>query len=72
MRISDRNTSVQTYQKGELLTYSENTLRLLKDHLFTLKAQGISLAKEITAGSICSYGFTSLEEAEEFLANREK
>lgn len=62
-------TSVQTYQMGELLTYSENTLRLLKLHLFDLKAKGKSLAKEITSRSICSYGFSSLEEAESFLAD---
>lgn len=62
-------TSVQTYQMGELLTYSENTLRLLQLHLFGLKAQGKSLAEEITSRSICSYGFSSLEEAEAFLAD---
>lgn len=65
-------TSVQTYQMGELLTYSEKTLRLLKKHLFALKAEGKSLAREVTSRSICSYGFASLEEAEAFLAAREK
>lgn len=64
-------TSVQTYQLGELLTYSEKTLRLLKKHLFALKAEGRSLAREVTARSICSYGFSSLEEAEAFLAERQ-
>lgn len=62
-------TSVQTYQMGELLTYSENTLRLLRQHLFDLKAKGKSLAEEITSRSICSYGFSSLAEAESFLAD---
>ena len=64
-------TSIQTYQMGELLTYSEKTLRLLKRHLFALKEEDRSLAEEVTARSICSYGFTSLEEAEAFLAARE-
>lgn len=61
-------TSIQTYQMGELLTYSEKTLRLLKEHLFALKDAGRSLAGEVIARSICSYGFSSLEEAEVFLA----
>ena len=63
-------TSVQTYQLGELLTYSENTLQLLKKHLFALKESGRSLAKEVTSRSVCSYGFSSLEQAETFLAER--
>ncbi len=62
-------TSVQTYQLGELLTYSEKTLRLLKKHLFALKAEGRSLAREVTSRSVCSYGYSSLEEAEAFLAS---
>lgn len=65
-------TSVQTYQLGELLTYSEHTLRLLKKHLFALKAQGRSLAREVTANSICACGFSSLEEADMFCAARQK
>lgn len=64
-------TSVQTYQMGELLTYSEKTLRLLKEHLFALKAEGRSLAREITSRSVCSCGFSSLEQAEAFLAARQ-
>lgn len=65
-------TSVQTYQLGELLTYSEKTLRLLKKHLFALKAEGRSLAREVTSRSVCSSGFSSLEEAEVFLAARQE
>ena len=40
-------TSVQTYLLGELLTYSERTLRLLKEHLFALKVEGRSLAEAV-------------------------
>ena len=64
-------TSVQTYQLGELLTYSEKTLYLLRKHVFTLKEAGRSLAREVLSRSVCSYGFSSLEEAETFLAARE-
>ena len=53
------------------LTYSEKTLRLLKEHLFALKAEGRSLAREITSRSVCSCGFSSLEQAEAFLAARQ-
>ena len=61
-------TSVQTYQLGELLTYSERTLLLLKKHLFALKAEGKSLARDILSNSVCSYGFSSLEEAEAYIS----
>lgn len=65
-------TSVQTYQLGELLTYSEKTLELLKKHIFALKEEGKSLAREILRNSVCSYGFTSLEQAEEYLGKSSK
>ncbi len=65
-------TSVQTYLLGELLTYSERTLRLLKEHLFALKVEGRSLAEEITSRSVCAGGFSSLAEAEAFLAAKQK
>lgn len=67
----DGVTSIQTYLLGELLTYSERTLRLLQKHILVLKAKGESLAEEMTARSVCSGGFSSLEEAEAFLTARE-
>ena len=65
-------TSIQTYQIGELLTYSKKTLELLKQHLFTMKAEGRNMAREMVAHSICSCGFSSLEEAEAFLSAKQK
>lgn len=65
-------TSLQTYLRGELLTYSERTLQLLKEYLFTLKAEGRSLAEDITFRSVCAGGFSSLEEAEAFLEAKQK
>lgn len=65
-------TSVQTYQLGELLTYSKKTLQFLKKHLFALKLEGRSLAREVMSRSVCSYGFSSLEEAEAFFVARQK
>ncbi len=58
-------TSIETYQRGELLTYSTRTLELLYQHLCNLEAQGVSLAEKILEGSVCSYGYASLEQAEE-------
>ena len=58
-------TSIETYQRGELMTYSTRTLELLYRHLCSLKEKGISLAEKILEGSVCSYGYASLDEAEE-------
>ncbi len=57
-------TSIETYQRGELMTYSTRTLELLYKHLCDLEAKGVSLAEKILEGSVCSYGYRSLEEAE--------
>jgi len=57
------STSLETYQLGELLTYSENTLIVLREHILALEAQGISLAKCILESSIRPYGLRDLEEA---------
>lgn len=60
--------SVETYQRGELLTYSEKTLRALKLWLDTLWAEGFSLAERILANSVRYYGYDSLPQAEEALS----
>ncbi len=57
-------TSIETYQLGELLTYSEKTLRLLKNHLLALEKNGKSLARSILENSVKHYGYKTLEEAE--------
>ena len=57
-------TSVETYQRGELYTYSYETLRALREHLLALETNGESLAERILAGSVAYYGYASLEEAE--------
>lgn len=58
------DTSIETYQKGELLTYSENTLNLLLKQVRMLEAQRKSFVAEVLAATVRSYGYTSLEEAE--------
>lgn len=57
-------TSVETYQRGELMTYSTKTLSLLWQHLLNLEQQGRALARVILENSIRSYGFPDLETAE--------
>jgi hypothetical protein len=57
-------TSIETYQLGELYTYSEATLTALREHIAALEAQGVSLAEEILLNSVKFYGYKTLEEAE--------
>lgn len=57
-------TSIETYQLGEFLTYSEKTLRLLQTHLLDLEKDGIPLARNILENSVRHYGYNTLEEAE--------
>lgn len=56
--------SIETYQVGELMTYSEDTLRALLAHMEALQAQGIDLAREIQLNSVKCLGYASLEEAD--------
>ena len=58
------NTSLETYQRGELCTYSMETLEALRRHLLALEEQGVSLAKQILENSVKYYGYKTLEEAE--------
>ena len=60
-------TSVQTYQLGELGTYSMETLNALQAHIDDLHRQQRSLPKEILTATVLYYGYKSLEEAENAL-----
>lgn len=57
-------TSVETYQLGELLTYSADTLTALKAHILALRAEGGSLSRDILENTVKFYGFPGLTEAE--------
>jgi hypothetical protein len=65
-------TSFETYNRGELATYSSRTLRLLEDHYLQTVAGGINPAELIMEHTMASYGFASLEEAEAALRAREE
>ena len=62
--------SVETYEKGELLTYSEKTLTLLLRCIRGMEAEGISFAERIQENGVKSGGYASLEEAERDAARR--
>lgn len=62
--------SVETYQIGESLTYSEATLRSLLAHCKALEAQGVSLVMEIQRNTVVGLGFASLQEAEDAMTRQ--
>ena len=55
--------SIETYQISEWMTYSEETLEALLEHLLELKAKGIDLAYLIQENSVTCLGYASMEEA---------
>ncbi len=64
--------SVESYQLGELLTYSARTLTLLRRWIVALEEQGHHLARSLLENSVRFYGYASLEEAETAMLNRIK
>lgn len=63
-------TSIETYQTGELLTYSEVTLKALLAHLLALEAEGIDLAYRIQENSVTCMGYATMDEAEAAMAEQ--
>jgi Protein of unknown function (DUF4125) len=60
-------TSIETYLRGELATYSPGTLRLYLEHLQELKSENINGSAITLMHTMKRYGFKSLEEADEKL-----
>lgn len=58
------DTSVETYQRCELLTYSEATLNILHRYICALQSEGASFARLILDNSVQYYGYGSLEDAQ--------
>ncbi len=65
-------TSVETYQRGELLTYSERTLRLLLDHIRDMEGQGKDYAYAVQENTVLAAGYPSMKEAEEIMLAQAK
>lgn len=63
-------SSVESYQKSELLTYSEKTLKALLDHIIKLEGQGVDLAYKIQENSVLCLGYKTMEEAELAMAGQ--
>lgn len=60
--------SIETYQLGELMTYSEGTLQALLRHMEALEKGGVDLAFEIQKNPVLCMGYSSLEDAEKAMA----
>jgi hypothetical protein len=56
--------SFETYNRGELATYSVETLQLLEDHYLRMAAEGESPAEVILQRTVERLGYSSLEQAE--------
>lgn len=62
--------SVESYQTGELLTYSENTLRALLAHIESLEKDGKDFAYIVQENTVRGLGYSDMEAAERVMASR--
>jgi len=58
-------TSFETYLRGELQTYSEETLRHYRDNSLAQESEGINGSEMILEGTVKKYGYVSLQQANE-------
>ena len=65
-------TSIETYELGELWTYSQRTLELFEANLDAYEKEGRSYPETVVENGLKLRGFESLDQAEEYLAKREK
>ena len=63
-------TSMETYLKGELSTYSLRTLELYLDHIQKERSENVNGSGITLLYMVKQYGFTSLEEANEKIKSR--
>ena len=61
---SAHTPSFETYNRGELGTYSLETLRLLEEHYLQMEAAGESAAEAILRNTVERLGYASLDDAE--------
>ncbi len=60
----NRGTSIETYSRGELSTYSIKTLKLMLEHFAKMRDEGLNVQEMVIADEAKEYGYASLEEAE--------
>ena len=63
-------TSIETYELGELWTYSQKTLELFEANLDAYEKEGKSYPETGVENGLKLRGFLSLEQAEAILAKR--
>lgn len=64
------DTSIETYQMGEFLTYSERTLKSLLAYVIQQENEGVELAREIETYSVRQLGYESLAAADAYVKSR--
>ncbi len=64
-------TSFETYLRGELCTYSMNTLELYEKYILELLEQNRNLNLEILSNMSREYGYASLDQAEQRMRGQE-
>lgn len=60
--------SIETYQKCELLTYSEDTLKALLANIEALEAEGKDFVYMVQENTVTGQGFPTMAEAEKAMA----
>ena len=66
-----RATSFETYARGENETYSDRTLELLHADMRARLERGANMSEEVYTALVKESGYTSLDEAERLLAERQ-
>lgn len=64
LRDTGMHTSFESYLRGELETYSENTLRLLYEDIVEYLNDNVNMNERVYDFLVMDLGYTSLEEAE--------
>jgi hypothetical protein len=64
------STSIETYARGELLSYSEKTEKLYSEYVLRMEAEKVNLTKMARENMIRLYGYPSLEEYDNLLRLR--
>ena len=62
---SSRKTSFETYLRGELETYSGNTLELLYKDMSAKLKQGLNMSEEVYGYLVLEMGYSSIQDAEQ-------